>query len=308
MGRLALSGPRAAQKISSSESFSSKTAMNSRFFQVIVVLVCVGNVVNAASNCDEALEESSACQERAMAAHDADYVEPSVELGKDWLDLEARRNCRLITSINTCIDELVPFCPDMLKPVTKSFLKVVDHWEELAVGYEEDGDWDTEKCPGAGALKAKKDLELTVTDCVAEVDKFTACSDEGKERRNKWLDTGADGRDHFAERKLCNWITEDYEQCYKPFVATKCGFEQSKADDLVAKTVDVIQSHFPDWDSEKCPTASHVLSQRQKNEEGKVAAANESEEDDIAENKSGHTDQTSLFGFVLMTLIITWIA
>ena len=30
------------------------------------------------------------------------------------------------------------------------------------------------------ALKAKKDLELT--DCVAEVDKFTACSDEGKER------------------------------------------------------------------------------------------------------------------------------
>ena len=53
---------------------------------------------------------------------------------------------------------------------------------------------------------------------------------------------------------------------------------------------------------------SHVLSQRQKNEEGKVAAANESEEDDIAENKSGHTDQTSLFGFVLMTLIITWIA
>ena len=31
---------------------------------------------------------------RAMAAHDADYVEPSVELGKDWLDLEARRNCR----------------------------------------------------------------------------------------------------------------------------------------------------------------------------------------------------------------------
>ena len=24
-----------------------------------------------------------------------------------------------------------------------------DEFEELAVGYEEDGDWDTEKCPGA---------------------------------------------------------------------------------------------------------------------------------------------------------------
>ena len=30
------------------------------------------------------------------------------------------------------------------------------------------------------ALKAKKDLELT--DCVAEVDKFSACNDKGKER------------------------------------------------------------------------------------------------------------------------------
>ena len=35
--------------------------------------------------------------------------------------------------------------------------------------------------------------------------------------------------------KLCNWITEDYEQCFKPFVATNCGFDQSEADDLVAK-------------------------------------------------------------------------
>jgi len=280
--------------------------MELRILQVLVVVAGVAGVAKGATNCQEALEESSACQERAMAAHDADYIEPTAELGKEWLNIEARRNCRLITKINTCIDELVAFCPDMLKPITKSYLEVVDHLEELAVGYEEDGDWDTEKCPGATALKAKKDLELT--DCVAEVDKFSACADAGKERRKTWLDAGGDGREHFAERKLCNWITEDYEQCYKPFVATKCGFEQSKADDLVAKTVDVIQSHFPDWDSEKCPTASHVLSQRQKNEEGKVAAENESEEDDVVENKSGHTDQTSLFGFVLMTLIITWIA
>merc|ERR1712055_233639 len=256
---------------------SSKTAMKLRILQVLVVLAGVAGGAKGATNCQEALEESSACQERAMAAHDADYIEPTAELGKEWLNIEARRNCRLITKINTCIDELVAFCPDMLKPITKSYMEVVDHLEEL-------------------------------TDCVAEVDKFSACADAGKERRKTWLDAGGDGREHFAERKLCNWITEDYEQCYKPFVATKCGFEQSKADDLVAKTVDVIQSHFPDWDSEKCPTASHVLSQRQKNEEGKVAAENESEEDDIVENKSGHTDQTSLFGFVLMTLIITWIA
>merc|ERR1711971_724815 len=313
MGSLSLGRERAAQKISSSESFSSKPPMILSLFQVLVaVLVCVGDVVNAASNCDEALEESTACQDRAMAAHDADYVEPSVELGKDWLELEARRNCRFITSINTCIDELVAFCPDMLKPVTKSYLGVVDKFEELAVGYEEDGDWDTEKCPGAVALKAKKDLELTVTDCLAEVDKFTACSDAGKERRDKWLDTVAtgDGRENFAERKLCNLITEDYEQCYKPFVQASCGFEQKTADDLIAKAVDIIHSHFPDWDSQKCPTASHVLSQRQKIEEGSVDTEaehkikGESEGDDLTTgNESSHTKKTSLLGFALMALI-----
>ena len=29
-----------------------------------------------------------------MAAHEADYVDPTAELGKEWLDIEARRNCR----------------------------------------------------------------------------------------------------------------------------------------------------------------------------------------------------------------------
>ena len=51
---------------------------------------------------------------------------------------------------------------------------------------------------------------------------------------------------------------------------------------------------------------SHVLSQRQKNEERKLEAENESEEDNVAENESSHTNQTSLLGFVLMALI-AWI-
>ena len=73
------------------------------------------------------------------------------------------------------------------------------------------------------ALKAKKDVELKVTDCVAEVDKWSACSDEGKERfaiqiqighkiecrRQKGMEAGADGRAHFQERKVkprySNW-------------------------------------------------------------------------------------------------------
>merc|ERR1712107_550127 len=80
----------------------------------------------------------------------------------------------------------------------------------------------------------------------------------------------------------------------KPFVATNCGFDQSEADDLVAKSVDIIQSHFPDWDSQKCPTASHVLSQRQKTEAGSIEGEAdrgvdvESEEDDLVDSKLSH--------------------
>ena len=88
---------------------------------------------------------------------------------------------------------------------------------QIQIQIKEDRDWDTEQCRAQckrsmmgqdnlvwpqhqcqqklqrrktakqyififRALKAKKDLELTVTDCLAEVDKFTACSDAGKER------------------------------------------------------------------------------------------------------------------------------
>ena len=55
---------------------------------------------------------------------------------------------------------------------------------------------------------------------------------------------------------------------------------------------------------------SHVLSQRQKTEAGNIegegdrGADVESEEDDLVDSKSGHTEQTFLLGFVLMTLTV----
>ena len=77
-----------------------------------------------------------------MATHESEAVEPTVELGRKWLEIEARRNCRyetflyhpkqlqwktfilvathlvlcrFITSLNTCGDELVAVCPDMFE-------------------------------------------------------------------------------------------------------------------------------------------------------------------------------------------------
>ena len=53
---------------------------------------------------------------------------------------------------------------------------------------------------------------------------------------------------------------------------------------------------------------SHVLSQRQKTEAGNIEGEAdrgvdvESEEDDLVDSKSSHTEQTFLLGYVLMTL------
>ena len=55
---------------------------------------------------------------------------------------------------------------------------------------------------------------------------------------------------------------------------------------------------------------SHVLGERQKTEAGNIegeadrGADVESEEDDLVDSKSGHTEQTFLLGFVLITLTV----
>ena len=55
---------------------------------------------------------------------------------------------------------------------------------------------------------------------------------------------------------------------------------------------------------------SHVLSQRQKTEAGNIEGEAdrgvdvESEEDDLVDSKSSHTEQTFLLGYVLMALTV----
>ena len=39
----------------------------------------------------------------------------------------------------------------------------------------------------------------------------------------------------FSQPKVCNWITEDYEQCLKQRVESNCGYEQDEADQVIAQ-------------------------------------------------------------------------
>merc|ERR1712055_452881 len=128
-------------------------------------------------------------------------------------------------------------------------------------------------------LKAKQDLVKLQQqkECNAEAEKVSICNKQAKERREKLFEVGADspdGRANFADRVLCNWIREDYDQCIKPFV--HCGFHQG---DLL--TIEVIQSNSPKWSPEHCPARGQ----------------------DTAENKTNSMEQISFLGFLLMAIV-----
>merc|ERR1712010_182422 len=82
--------------------FCNKVSMN--LLEVAVTL----SHVEGNPECDQAREESTACQANAVATFTVEGVKASSELG------EAKRNCRFIINLNTCIDELVAVCPSML--------------------------------------------------------------------------------------------------------------------------------------------------------------------------------------------------
>merc|ERR1719209_1785667 len=121
--------------------------MNSSLLRVLVLAVTLRNV-EVRAECSQALMEAVACQERAMATHKSEAVEPTDELGREWLDIEAKRNCRLITSLNTCGDDLVA-CPTMLRVWTNMKFDTMKKFQGTNV------DWDT-ICPDAKAPKAKE--------------------------------------------------------------------------------------------------------------------------------------------------------
>jgi len=252
--------------------------------EVLVVAVSLSHV-EGNPECDQAQEESTACQANAVATYNAEEVKPTGELGEKWLEIEARRNCRFISSLNTCIDDLVAVCPYMLRAWTNIVLDLLDT-------VQENQKWDTEKCPGAVALKAKEGKGV---DCEAAEAKFSSCHKAAKERFDMMRAGGADGKENFLERKVCNWITEDYEQCLKQRVESNCGYDQEEANKVIVQAIAKIQSTFPEWDSEKCPTTRHVLNQmRQRTVESGV------ENDKNTRNKSNKIKQSYQLGYALM--------
>jgi len=143
--------------------------MNLSLHRVLAVALALRNVEG--QSCNQALTEAVACQERAMATHESELIEPTVELGRKWLELEARRNCRFITTLNACGDELVAVCPSMFEFWTNMGLDILNEFQKT------NEDWDTEKCPGAMALRGKEGkLEPG-----SEVDESAEEDDDGDE-------------------------------------------------------------------------------------------------------------------------------
>jgi len=244
--------------------------------EVLVVVVILRNV-EGNPECDQAREEATACQANAVATYKAEEMKSSGELGEKWLEGAARRDCRFVGRLNTCIDELAAVCLHMFKEYTNIVVKFLDT-------VQENKKWDMEKCPGALALKAK---EVKIAGCDAAEAEFFACHEAAKRRLDMLRAEGADGKDNFLERKVCNWITEDYEQCLKQRIESNCGYDQNTADIVTGQAIDKIQSTFPipEWVSEKCPTARNLTA--------KLDWLKDT-------NKSNKIKQSSLLGCALM--------
>jgi len=82
--------------------------------EVLVVAVILRNV-EGNPECDQAREEATACQANAVATYKAEEMKSSGELGEKWLEGAARRDCRFVGRLNTCIDELAAVCLHMFK-------------------------------------------------------------------------------------------------------------------------------------------------------------------------------------------------
>merc|ERR1719385_332775 len=136
--------------------------MNLNLLWVLALTVSLRNV-EVRAECSQALMEAVACQERAMATHKSEAVEPTVELGREWLDIEAKRNCRLITSLNTCGEDLAA-CPAMLRVWASMKLDAINkltfwtnkEFDTMKKFQGTNVDWDT-ICPDAKAPNSKEE-------------------------------------------------------------------------------------------------------------------------------------------------------
>jgi len=246
--------------------------------EVMVVLAVTLSHAEGNPECDQAQEEATACQANAVATYKAEEAKSSGALDDKWLEGAAKRDCRFVGRLNTCIDDSTAVCPHMLKTYTNIVVKFLDT-------VQENKKWDTEKCPGALALKAK---EGKILRCEAAEAEFFNCHEAAERRLDVLRAEGTDGKDNFLERKVCNWITEDYEQCLKQRVESNCGYDQNTADLVTGQAIDKIQSTFPipEWVSEKCPTARNLTAKLDWLKD--------------TSNKSNEIKQSSLLSYALM--------
>jgi len=79
--------------------------------EVIVVVAVTLSHAEGSPECDQAQEEATACQANAVATYKAEEMKSSGALDDNWLEGAARRDCRFVSRLNTCIDELTAVCP-----------------------------------------------------------------------------------------------------------------------------------------------------------------------------------------------------
>merc|ERR1712181_70588 len=138
--------------------------MNLILLGVLVVVVALRNV-EGKYGCDSALVKAVDCKDRAMAAYESEQVE-----------LLAKRNCRFISSLKTCRDELKAVCPSMMRFWTTMNLDILNKFQGTNM------DWDRKKCP---RTMYDEQTELEAETEKDDTDKMRKKDDDDKMRGKK---------------------------------------------------------------------------------------------------------------------------
>lgn len=196
---------------------------------VLAILIIFTVGVRGEDDCQTAKESFDACNDDAEA-------------------LLAEGTCTLVTNLGTCITRLAKDCPSEEQHLLKKTKKLVVRAESGNRNYDE------RTCPGAVSLKK----QYPFLDCSKVSETFSVCHGDAWQKFLKQRSLGEDGRPDWIERKICNWITDTFQDCHDVIDDTLCMTHKDlnmMVDRGLHSILGSLVATSKNWDSAKCPTA-----------------------------------------------------
>merc|ERR1719318_927401 len=243
------------------------------------------------SGCKEVRSEFNDCRKEASSVY-VNAMRDGHDGRPHW---EARKMCNFETALLIdCPKHLLGPCHTEEQVSKMSFWELIDESDFLDID-----EWDSDKCPavkaqlarwksvveGDGSLYPRSHslfesdvfsfLSKMVTlvkkafqaerSCVKNLMDHHDCETKSALATMDEIKAGYDGRRDWGERKMCNNLNDSEEKCGK-ILDNQCYNKRQItmwSDLSLEVELDMIKSHFGNWDSEKCPVVKSYLSRKE---------------------------------------------